>query len=161
MAKSKKGPSCKGFGKLDTAILLVSVMFVWSKFSSRSCTVECRRSSTNFPNSLHCSSLPKAFSCWWGQSQGSIWHHSDWSWRSWGTSWHKSRGHGASVVYAHSTSHSHLTYLYLLLSRVREGSLDPSCCRRIISSYCRRISSSQRLRSSSCLSSSCFRFCTS
>ena len=98
-------------------------MFVWSKFGSRSCTVECR-SSTNFPNSLHCSSLPKAFSCWWGQSQGSIWHHSDSSWRSWGTSWHKSRGHGASVVYARSTSHSHLTHLYLLLSHIREGSLE-------------------------------------
>ena len=112
----------KGFGivsKAEVDVFLELSSFLWS---SGPC--ECRRGSTNHPNSFHCRSLAKAFSCWWGQSQGSIWHHSGWSWRRWGTSWHRSRGHGASVIYAHSTSHSHLTHPYLLLPRIREGSLE-------------------------------------
>ena len=101
-------------------------MFFWNSlpFYDPADPMNAGGGSTNCPNSFHFSSLAKVFSCWWGQSQGSIWHHSGSSWRSWGTSWHRSRGHGASVVCAHSTSHSHLTHPYLLLSHMREGFLE-------------------------------------
>lgn len=77
--------------------------FIWSKFSSWGWTVEWRRRSTDCSNSFfHCSSLakhsviggvnPKVPSCIIVAGPGGS-----------GVGWHRSRGHGSSIVYAHTS----------------------------------------------------------